>query len=56
MLFILQVFVEGIDKGKGPDTMVLRGLGFCPLYCPLCFDVGFYSEMVINLRMIKQCT
>jgi len=30
-----------------------RGLGFYSLYCPLCFDYGVYSEMIMNLRMIK---
>jgi len=33
----------------------LRGLGFCSLYFLLCFDYGVCSEMIMNLRMIKQC-
>jgi len=30
----------------------IRDIGFGSLYCPLCFDYGIYSEMIMNLRMI----
>jgi len=31
----------------------LRGIGFCSLHRLLCFAYGVYSEMRINLQMIK---
>jgi len=31
----------------------LGDLGFCSPYSPLCFGYGVYSEMIMNLRMIK---
>ena len=31
----------------------LRGLSFCSLYCPLCFDYNVCSEMIINLPMME---
>jgi len=35
---------------------VLKRLSFFSLYCQLCFDYyDVYNEIIINLRMTKQC-
>jgi len=35
------------------EQVCLKGLDFCSLYCPLCFDYGVYSKVMINLRLTK---